>query len=522
MKNSIKIITLILITFFFCHTASSQDKLELLGKIGKYEIEVSLVQDEQYFSGEYKYKGRKNALNLRGWLYDNQLIYLEEYNLSKITGKFYLEILNGKLKGKWLGKRNYFVELELVSGQLYGTDDIQKSQNNDSESYYRPYVFGGDLHTNLLEKPYVRYLDENKLSENRPVNNKEQLLHFNNLLLGEDCVLEVFGEGYPILKLDLEKSIEHNRPIILKSCRSVVGNESELPKIDLTSEELSFQYSKWNTALYTTTMTKLKKENIFRLEYVRSARGEGYHEKIAFYEMEKNKLKRLTVESLKFQDFTKQKLTKEDENLLHNFFHLSTKVHPITKNLETKLWLDREYEDFESDPYSPVIIEEPNAKQIEFLKEFESKSPKYQFENKQWSYCSAQERIEEEEQQRQLSIKENKKYQSDNPNMALPEGEVLYRGEAKGYLLTSSNENYPKAEIWIEDIYESGNFILNKQKENSFYLFMDSRELREAKLYNRNSIGKRVSVRWELRKQYFPSCDCSKNILSISSLSYDK
>ncbi len=136
---------------------SFAENVKLKGTIGgKYGIEMELEKStdkENPIGGKYNYSGKTAFLTLKGLMYSDNIIYLEEFNSKgKQTGTFYLEWEEGKWKGIWTGNEKHFdVVLEVTSGDYkqfreFDFAKLNKSCNSSiTGSYANDYYFLNDM-----------------------------------------------------------------------------------------------------------------------------------------------------------------------------------------------------------------------------------------------------------------------------------------------------------------------------------------------------------------------------------------
>ncbi len=144
------------------HAKAQFKTVELTGKIGKYSIEMFITQFDKstkQFKGNYNYKGKKGALQLKGELKGNCII-IEEFFKNKSTGSFYLSKENGdSLKGFWRAEnkdpltvlfkyKNAETAKQLVSDDLI---TLNKSVSNDIDGTYKveQYFISDLFHPNI-------------------------------------------------------------------------------------------------------------------------------------------------------------------------------------------------------------------------------------------------------------------------------------------------------------------------------------------------------------------------------------
>ena len=153
-----KSLILILFTALFIPAFLKAETVKIKGKIGgEYEIEMELKKSgepEYFIAGKYKYKGKTAYLTLEGNLYNDDILYLVEYDPSKeVTGHFFLENTGTNTwKGKWTGNSKYFdVEIEVISGNTaqfkqYDLDKMNQSCSSElTGSYYWGLHFLNDM-----------------------------------------------------------------------------------------------------------------------------------------------------------------------------------------------------------------------------------------------------------------------------------------------------------------------------------------------------------------------------------------
>lgn len=139
-------------SFMFCLTISGlaySKSVKLTGKIGgKYAIDMELdksTDSDNPIQGKYKYSGKENYLTLKGKMYSDYVIYLEEFNSKgKQTGAFYLSWEEGFWKGKWTGNEKYFdVELKVQTGDMkrFKEFDFSEMKEKSNESLTGSYAF---------------------------------------------------------------------------------------------------------------------------------------------------------------------------------------------------------------------------------------------------------------------------------------------------------------------------------------------------------------------------------------------
>jgi hypothetical protein len=87
--------------------------VKLTGFVGKYEISMELVAStaskDYNVRGRYNYAGKTQSLDLKGNMYEREVLHLIESFEGKKTGEFYLESFPaGKWQGKWIGKAKVY------------------------------------------------------------------------------------------------------------------------------------------------------------------------------------------------------------------------------------------------------------------------------------------------------------------------------------------------------------------------------------------------------------------------------
>ncbi|MCB0477223.1 MAG: hypothetical protein KDC84_03615 [Crocinitomicaceae bacterium] len=150
-----KIVLILLLSLFANAGISAAVKLK--GKIGgKYGIEMELEASKDAknpIQGKYHYDGKTTDLTLKGVMYGDYVVYLEEYNSEgKNTGSFYLSYEEKKWSGKWTGTEKYFdVELTVQSGDMsqfkeFDMAELQKKCSSSlTGSYAYDYYFLNDM-----------------------------------------------------------------------------------------------------------------------------------------------------------------------------------------------------------------------------------------------------------------------------------------------------------------------------------------------------------------------------------------
>ncbi|MEZ4935971.1 MAG: hypothetical protein R2799_00095 [Crocinitomicaceae bacterium] len=143
-----KKIVFILLLSLFANTGISAS-VKLKGKIGgKYAIEMELEKsnnNEFPIKGKYHYEGKTSFLILKGDMYGNDIVYLEESNAEgKHTGSFFLEYEDKSWKGKWTGNEKYFdVSLTVSNGDMsqFVAYDMSTLQKNCSSQLTGSYAY---------------------------------------------------------------------------------------------------------------------------------------------------------------------------------------------------------------------------------------------------------------------------------------------------------------------------------------------------------------------------------------------
>ena len=144
------------------HANAQFKPVELTGKIGKYSIEMFITQFDKstkQFKGNYNYKGKKVALQIKGDI-KGDCMSIEEFYKNKNTGSFYLSKEDGdSLKGFWKAENKDPLTVLLkyknaeTAKQLapYDFMTLNKSTSNDIEGTYKvEYYFVSDLfHPNI-------------------------------------------------------------------------------------------------------------------------------------------------------------------------------------------------------------------------------------------------------------------------------------------------------------------------------------------------------------------------------------
>lgn len=161
MNNILKNI-LLGIVLISMHANAQFKTVELTGKIGKYSIEMFITQFDKsttQFKGNYNYKGKKVALQIKGEL-KGDCITIEEFFKNKSTGSFYLSKEDGdSLKGFWraekkdpltvlLKYKNAETAKQLVSNDLM---TLNKNASNDIDGTYKveQYFISDLFHPNI-------------------------------------------------------------------------------------------------------------------------------------------------------------------------------------------------------------------------------------------------------------------------------------------------------------------------------------------------------------------------------------
>lgn len=161
MNNILKNI-LLGIVLISMHANAQFKPVELTGKIGKYSIEMFITQFDKsttQFKGNYNYKGKKAALQIKGEL-KGDCITIEEFFKNKNTGSFYLSKEDGdSLKGFWkaenkdpltvlLKYKNTETAKQLVPNDLM---TLNKSVSNDIDGTYKveQYFISDLFHPNI-------------------------------------------------------------------------------------------------------------------------------------------------------------------------------------------------------------------------------------------------------------------------------------------------------------------------------------------------------------------------------------
>lgn len=150
-----KILLTLTLSLLFQFVYASPVKLK--GKIGgKYAIEMEIDQSkdkEHPIQGKYNYEGKTAFLTLKGEMYSDNVVYLDEFNKDqKNTGTFYLEYADKQWKGFWVSKEKHFtVELQVVSGDMkefkeFDFIELQKECNSKlTGSYANDFYFINDM-----------------------------------------------------------------------------------------------------------------------------------------------------------------------------------------------------------------------------------------------------------------------------------------------------------------------------------------------------------------------------------------
>ncbi|BDD06441.1 hypothetical protein [Aureibacter tunicatorum] len=158
------IIILFLYNILLIIPSIAQEKIILEGTIGKYPIEMELEQNYDQISGRYHYKGKQNYIDLKGSVFNEGIITIVERYNDKVTGEFYITKRGDHWKGKWVGKRNYFIDLTPIKGDLdaYPSDEElkQKLSSDPTGTYvYEEKFIRGGITSNLHSIPQTRYYE---------------------------------------------------------------------------------------------------------------------------------------------------------------------------------------------------------------------------------------------------------------------------------------------------------------------------------------------------------------------------
>lgn len=132
---------LLAITFLLVGLTSNAQTLK--GKVGKYPVEMEIQSVDWVtgkIEGKYKYSRKDAYIELKGEVLQG-IIYLEEFFKGKSTGNFYLEGIDDRLEGKWIGGTSWY---DVV---LYPDDKAWEMLNSKSlEDYSKevsPRINGG-------------------------------------------------------------------------------------------------------------------------------------------------------------------------------------------------------------------------------------------------------------------------------------------------------------------------------------------------------------------------------------------
>jgi len=111
------IIFLVQVCFF--GFSQKESTLNYTGKIGNLKIELTILKNDFLtgeFQGKYRYAGKEAYLNLKGTFFSPCLSMEESYK-DKVTGNFFLELVDDSLLGYWLNESKVLkVKLDYQAG----------------------------------------------------------------------------------------------------------------------------------------------------------------------------------------------------------------------------------------------------------------------------------------------------------------------------------------------------------------------------------------------------------------------